>query len=203
MSASASSASLEESYLHDFNAIPEGKAWSSKVRRSPVPVARAASFDRHGESQQLCLADFPLEILRAGHFADKVIVVENINKHWIAALGTSFHIDVSFFVNYVSGPPATATPLWRSVFGTTHVDRRAPLVLELFSNASGVDSWDKAYHWHADGVFSSELSMVQRSGGSGSPSPTMRRSERDDSQLHLLTRISCWMCKKGPSCTCE
>jgi hypothetical protein len=195
--------SAHPDYLAAFRVNHKAKAYMNKIRKLPTPVSRASSYDRLGNQRQLSVEDFSSQNVRLESFANSFIVVENINLPWISALGTTYHIEASFFVDYLSGPSATTDPLWTSVFGTTHVDREALPVTDVTSNSSHEAPWDKAYCWHADGIFSSELPMAQMIGGTERSTPMMRKAETSGSTSQLLTRISCWTCRRGTVTTCN
>jgi hypothetical protein len=144
----------KDDYLVTFYAYlskQKASAISNRARVLPLSSTTASLYTRH---KHTCLALGDIRPLDQGGLTptDTVLVVENINPHWIATLGIAWDVVPSFFAEHASNP--TGNPLWHAIFGTSTLEREKPMIKEVTQAIQPSQFWDKAHYWNVDGILS-------------------------------------------------
>lgn len=109
---------------------------ANKMRRADTKPCRAPrAFAAWLQGQEDCDLDYITGLIKRGCTADTVIVIENIDQHWIKTIADVWNVDLSFFAEHGDNPSTTLSP-WPAVFG----------------DETSEPSPCKDY-WHVDGVF--------------------------------------------------
>lgn len=140
------------------------------TRTRPQQVSIRVNKPRRGQTKGLCCESGQQRTLRLQEVASLVnrnsqedtivVVIENINLDWIAALRAAFGIDDAFFREHALNPEGFSP--WQAVFGQTKsvTDQRRPIQrMERVSKSSEQPRrFMMTTSWHVDGVFSWEFS---------------------------------------------
>jgi hypothetical protein len=120
-----------------------------------------------------------------------VLVVTNIDLHWIAALGSAWDIAPAFFAAHASNP--TGNSIWQTVFGTSALERKQTTIQDVVPTLQKPCLWDNAHYWNVDGVLA--LSRQELQGEVDVYDQNFLPRVRENSNeygFYTSTRISCW-----------
>ena len=146
-----------DEYMADFWAcLPKESAAALFDRARALPVVKTRAFYRSRQEHRVLRLEDIFSLGGAqknGLLAleGAAVVVENIDPHWIAVLGTSWDISPSFFAQHASNPSGPSP--WQAVIGLSASQRRKPQTEEATLVDLRYSLWDNAHFWHVDGVF--------------------------------------------------
>lgn len=193
----ASVLSDKTKYLDAFRAYLSAQQADAILDKAPMPQLSSTRASLHSriEHKSLRLENVSPRDTDRPAPGNSVLIVENVDSHWIAALGVAWDISPSFFAEHVSNP--RGTPLWQAIFGTSAFERAKPTTKEVTPDSSIPQFWDKAHYWNVDGVlrYTNSISAIRTKVATNYPSVIRREGENSDIYgLHKSTRISCWQC---------
>jgi hypothetical protein len=187
--------SAKEKYLDSFwAALSKEKAGAilNRARELPSVNTQASLHTRHAH-KTLKLEDVSPQKREDQAPVNTVLVVKNIDLHWIAALGSAWDIAPTFFATHASSP--TGTPLWQTIFGTSTLERKQATIQDVVSKLQTPRLWDDAQYWNVDGVLA--LSQQEFRGTVNLREQNFLprvRATSNEYGSYTSTRISCWKC---------
>lgn len=193
----------EDPYMASFWACfskEKANTISDRAKLMPSSKTRASYHTRH-EQKYLKLGDISPPSGGNLALAGAVVIIENIDLLWIAALGNTWDIAPSFFADHASNPSGSSP--WKTIFGMSSTDRKMPLRKEVTSTLPrDRQPWDKASSWYVDGIFECGQPTPGTSFNANDQDFIQRIRYNNDLGLNISTRISCWTCSNKHQSLC-
>jgi hypothetical protein len=129
-----------ETYLQEFySSLSQEQVSKIKKTRSESRPSTLARFHTIGERRPFSLEELD-QVTDLSHSDGVVIVIENIDQHWIASLGVAWEIHPSFFARHARDVDVTSS-IWQAIFGNTVAEQKKP----------SEEHCPTYSYWHVDG----------------------------------------------------
>ncbi|KAG9657518.1 hypothetical protein KCV03_g10181, partial [Aureobasidium melanogenum] len=134
------STTAHETCLQEFySSLPKDQLSKINTARSQLCSSTLARFHTVREQRPFGLEELP-HVTSLSHSDGVVIVIENIDRGWIAELGVAWEIHPSFFARHARNPEGTSS-IWQAIFGNTVAEQKRPSEEHSLAHS----------YWHVDG----------------------------------------------------
>jgi hypothetical protein len=134
------STTAHEAYLQKFySSLPQDQVSMIDKARSESRSSALASFHTIREQRPFGLEEL-CQVTDLSHSEGVVIIIENIDQHWIANLGVAWEIHPFFFARHARDVEVTSS-IWQAIFGNTVAEQKKP----------SEEHCPTYSYWHIDG----------------------------------------------------